>query len=140
MRRYRYEMIAHDPLRLNSCLVIAGEISEEIQLLARNGELEIMQDTASCMTSALVVFFQKVRDSVCVGLADLVLSLTPPVPFILSLSFPSRHSPHTRVSVPPILFPYYPPIPGFPPFCATTKDNNYIPPASNPRLLHGCCP
>ena len=59
MRRYRLEIAIHDPLRLDACLSTASQIAEEIAVLAGNGELEIMQDTASCMTSSLAVFLRK---------------------------------------------------------------------------------
>jgi hypothetical protein len=70
MKRYLYEtpsnpilVIIPDPLQLDACLAIASKIADEIHILAGNGELEIMQDTASCMTSSLVVFLRKVSRS-----------------------------------------------------------------------------
>lgn len=63
MQRYRVEIAVFDHLRLDSCLAVASRIAGEIDLLADNGELEIMQDTASCMTSSMVVFLRKVRFS-----------------------------------------------------------------------------
>lgn len=60
MRRYLLEKASTDTLRLDACLGVAGRIAEEIDVLARNGELEFMQDTASCMASSLVVFLNKV--------------------------------------------------------------------------------
>ncbi|ORY22181.1 hypothetical protein BCR39DRAFT_552054 [Naematelia encephala] len=60
MRRYRLEVDMDDPLRLDACLAVASQIAGELDVLAGNGELEIMQDTASCMTAALVNLLRKV--------------------------------------------------------------------------------
>lgn len=59
MQRYRYEMgreRERDPVRLDQCLCVVGRIVREIEALAANGLLIVMQDSASCMTSSLIVF------------------------------------------------------------------------------------
>lgn len=60
MKRYRHEMVRQDPLRLDSCLEVMSRIADEVDILATNGMLVIMQDSASCMTSSMVVFARKV--------------------------------------------------------------------------------
>lgn len=46
-------------MRLDSCLSAASQIVDEIEMLGKKGTLGIMQDTASCMTSSLGIFFHK---------------------------------------------------------------------------------
>lgn len=60
MKRYRYEMARgpRDPLRLDQCLHVVSRITAEIEALSANGLLIIMQDSASCMTSSLIVFIR----------------------------------------------------------------------------------
>lgn len=60
MKRYRADMVRQDPLRLDSCLEIVSRIADEVDILAANGMLVIMQDSASCMTSSMVAFARKV--------------------------------------------------------------------------------
>lgn len=60
MKRYRLEISPHDLLRVDACLEIASRIADEIDILADNGMLIIMQDSASCMTANLVDFGRKV--------------------------------------------------------------------------------
>lgn len=60
MKRFHMEMKPSDPLRLDTCLHLVSRIADEIDILANNGMLVIMQDSASCMTSSLVVFMRKV--------------------------------------------------------------------------------
>lgn len=76
MKRYRYEMgssslptassgsgvngvrAARDPVKLDQCLHVVSRITAEIETLSSNGLLIIMQDSASCMTSSLIVFIR----------------------------------------------------------------------------------
>jgi hypothetical protein len=60
MKRFRLDMVPTDPLRLDSCLHVVSRIADEIDILAHNGMLVIMQDSASTMTSSLAVFMRKV--------------------------------------------------------------------------------
>lgn len=59
LHRHRLELAPQDPLRLDMCLASASKCVDEIELLAETGPLPIMQDTGSCMTSSLIVFFRK---------------------------------------------------------------------------------
>jgi hypothetical protein len=61
LHRHRLELSPRDPLRLDMCLATATKCVDEIDVLAEQGPLPIMQDTGSCMTSALIVFLSKVR-------------------------------------------------------------------------------
>jgi hypothetical protein len=61
LHRHRLELAPQDPLRLDMCLATASKCVDEIEFLADQGPLPIMQDTGSCMTSALIVFLSKVR-------------------------------------------------------------------------------
>ncbi|GMK58677.1 hypothetical protein CspeluHIS016_0601190 [Cutaneotrichosporon spelunceum] len=56
MKRYQQDLVRSDPLRLDSCLELVARIADEIDILAANGMLVIMQDSASCMTSGLAGF------------------------------------------------------------------------------------
>jgi len=60
LKRQYYELASHEPMRLDTCLSIASQIVDEIEILGKKGTLGIMQDTASCMTSSLGTFFHKV--------------------------------------------------------------------------------
>lgn len=60
MKRYRHDMMRQDSLRLDSCLEIVSRIADEVDTLAANGMLVIMQDSASCMTSSMVAYCRKV--------------------------------------------------------------------------------
>jgi hypothetical protein len=60
MKRYQQDLVRSDPLRLDSCLELVSRIADEIDILAHNGMLVIMQDSASCMTSGLAEFAGKV--------------------------------------------------------------------------------
>lgn len=60
LHRHRLELAPQDPLRLDMCLATASKCVDEIEFLAEQGPLPIMQDTGSCMTSALIVFLSKV--------------------------------------------------------------------------------
>jgi hypothetical protein len=60
LHRHRLELSPRDPLRLDMCLATATKCVDEIDTLAEQGPLPIMQDTGSCMTSALIVFLSKV--------------------------------------------------------------------------------
>ncbi|BEI99236.1 hypothetical protein CcaverHIS631_0402790 [Cutaneotrichosporon cavernicola] len=60
MKRYQQDLVRSDPLRLDSCLELVARIADEIDILAGNGMLIIMQDSASCMTSGLAEFAGKV--------------------------------------------------------------------------------
>jgi hypothetical protein len=60
LHRHRLELSPRDPLRLDMCLATATKCVDEIDTLADQGPLPIMQDTGSCMTSALIVFLSKV--------------------------------------------------------------------------------
>lgn len=62
LHRHRLELSPRDPLRLDMCLATATKCVDEVDILAEQGPLPIMQDTGSCMTSALIVFLSKVRD------------------------------------------------------------------------------
>ena len=64
LHRHRLEISIRDPLRLDMCLATATKCIDEIDILAEQGPLPIMQDTGSCMTSALIVFLSKVRRSI----------------------------------------------------------------------------
>lgn len=64
MKRFHLDMAPHDQLRLDSCLHIVARVADEVDILASNGMLVIMQDSASCMTSSLVVFMRKVGATV----------------------------------------------------------------------------
>lgn len=61
LKRNHLDLTPHDPMRLDACLAVASRIVDEIEILAENGELEILQDTASCTTSSTGVFLRKVR-------------------------------------------------------------------------------
>ena len=79
LKRNNLEIAPDDPMRLDACLGVVSRIVDAIEILAENGELEIMQDTASCMTSSTGVFLRKVglrpardpRRSRSIGLPDL---------------------------------------------------------------------
>lgn len=60
MKRSRFEMSPDDPMRIDACLGVAARIADEIDNVAHNGALVIMQDSASCMTANLVDFARKV--------------------------------------------------------------------------------
>ena len=60
LKRQHYELGPHLPMRLDACLSVASQIVDEIEILGKNGVLGVMQDTASCMTSSLGIFFHKV--------------------------------------------------------------------------------
>lgn len=60
LKRQHYELNPTLPTRLDACLSVASQIVDEIDSLGKLGVLGIMQDTASCMTSSLGIFFHKV--------------------------------------------------------------------------------
>ncbi|OCF38974.1 hypothetical protein I317_07229 [Kwoniella heveanensis CBS 569] len=59
LKRHRLEVAPTDPARIDACLSDASRVADEIDILADNGDLEIMQDTSSCMASALCVLLRK---------------------------------------------------------------------------------
>ncbi|WWD22922.1 hypothetical protein CI109_107417 [Kwoniella shandongensis] len=59
LKRHNLDIGPSDPARIDLCLSDAARIVDEIDTLADNGDLEIMQDTESCMTSSLVVLLRK---------------------------------------------------------------------------------
>lgn len=61
LQRYLLELRPHDMMRREICLNTCDRILAQIEILAEKGDLNVMQDTASCMTSSLVVFLRKVR-------------------------------------------------------------------------------
>jgi hypothetical protein len=54
------EAYPDDLLRMDACLSVAAHIVEQIEMIACQGKLELLQDNASCLTSVLVVFLRKV--------------------------------------------------------------------------------
>lgn len=60
LKRQHYELKPDLPMRLDACLSVASQIVDEIDSLGKLGVLGVMQDTASCMTSSLGIFFHKV--------------------------------------------------------------------------------
>lgn len=60
MKRYRMEVSPNDSMRVDACLEVVSRIADEIDTVAQNGMLIIMQDSASCMTANLVDFARKV--------------------------------------------------------------------------------
>ncbi|RSH84056.1 hypothetical protein EHS25_005301 [Saitozyma podzolica] len=64
LRRYILEESPQDPLHLDNCLSVVSRIADEIEILSRNGMLLLMQDSASGMTSSLVVFLRKASGTV----------------------------------------------------------------------------
>ena len=68
VKRYALETSEGDPLRLKECISVAAEIVEQIEKVASQGKLEILQDNASCMTSIVVVFLRKVSQARGFGL------------------------------------------------------------------------
>ena len=68
LKRQHYELGPHLPMRLDACLSVASQIVDEIEILGKTAVLGIMQDTASCMTSSLGIFFHKASRSKRVGL------------------------------------------------------------------------
>ncbi|KAK8844525.1 hypothetical protein IAR55_006371 [Kwoniella newhampshirensis] len=59
LKRHNLDIGPSDPARIDLCLADTARIVDEIDILADNGDLEIMQDTESCMTSSLVVLLRK---------------------------------------------------------------------------------
>lgn len=59
LKRQHHELAPNVAMRLDACLSIASQIVDEIEVLGKKGTLGIMQDTASCMTSSLGIFFHK---------------------------------------------------------------------------------
>lgn len=60
IKRHHLENAPSDPSRIDACLSDATKVAEQIEILANNGELGLMQDTESCMTSSLVVLLRNV--------------------------------------------------------------------------------
>jgi hypothetical protein len=61
IKRHNLENAPYDPSRIDACLSDAAKVAEQVDILANNGELDLMQDTESCMTSSLVVLLRNVR-------------------------------------------------------------------------------
>lgn len=65
LQRYLLELQPDDLGRREICLNTCDRIVAQIEILAEKGDLNVMQDTASCMTSSLVVFLRKVSLLCC---------------------------------------------------------------------------
>ncbi|WVF68288.1 hypothetical protein IAT40_003053 [Kwoniella sp. CBS 6097] len=75
LKRHRLEAAPTDPGRIDACLSDASRIANEIDILADNGDLEIMQDTSSCMASALCVLLRKIFHLASVTQKSLIITL-----------------------------------------------------------------
>nr|XP_019043747.1 hypothetical protein I302_08328 [Kwoniella bestiolae CBS 10118]OCF22677.1 hypothetical protein I302_08328 [Kwoniella bestiolae CBS 10118] len=60
LKRHHLEASPNDPIRIDACLSYASRITDEIDAVADNGDLEIMQDTSSVMASSLTVLLRKI--------------------------------------------------------------------------------
>jgi hypothetical protein len=60
IKRYAFESDPDNILRLDECTAVAALIVEQIEAVAAQGKLELLQDNASCLTSVLIVFLRKV--------------------------------------------------------------------------------
>lgn len=60
LKRQHYEMSSGAVMRMEACLASASQIVDRLEILSRQGVLAILQDTVSCMTSALGIFLHKV--------------------------------------------------------------------------------
>ncbi|WWC73872.1 uncharacterized protein I206_107844 [Kwoniella pini CBS 10737] len=59
LKRHYLEASPNDPIRIDACLSYASRITDQIDEVANNGDLEIMQDTSSVMASSLTVLLRK---------------------------------------------------------------------------------
>ncbi|RSH94939.1 hypothetical protein EHS25_000023 [Saitozyma podzolica] len=59
IKRYAFESDPDNILRLDECTAVAALIVEQIEAVAAQGKLELLQDNASCLTSVLIVFLRK---------------------------------------------------------------------------------
>ncbi|WVR07895.1 hypothetical protein IAU60_004938 [Kwoniella sp. DSM 27419] len=75
LKRHMLETNPSDPSRIDACLGDAARIAEEIDILADNGDLGIMQDTSSCMASSLVVLLRKVFHLASMAQKSLIITL-----------------------------------------------------------------
>ncbi|WWD04399.1 hypothetical protein V865_002468 [Kwoniella europaea PYCC6329] len=60
LKRHYLEASPNDPIRIDACLSYASRITDEIDAVADNGDLEIMQDTSSVMASSLTMLLRKI--------------------------------------------------------------------------------
>lgn len=82
LRRYILEESPQDPLHLDNCLSVVSRIADEIEILSRNGMLLLMQDSASGMTSSLVVFLRKASDTVR---SHICVTISTPRPHVVPM-------------------------------------------------------
>ncbi|WWC92591.1 uncharacterized protein L201_007550 [Kwoniella dendrophila CBS 6074] len=75
LKRHHLEASPNDPIRIDACLKYASRITDEIDTVANNGDLEIMQDTSSVMASSLTVLLRKIFHLASVTQKILIITL-----------------------------------------------------------------
>ncbi|WRT69909.1 uncharacterized protein IL334_006900 [Kwoniella shivajii] len=75
LKRHQLETAPNDPYRVDACLSYASRITDEIDAVANNGDLEIMQDTSSIMASSLTVLMRKIFHLASVSQKLLIINL-----------------------------------------------------------------
>ncbi|WWC66062.1 uncharacterized protein I303_108684 [Kwoniella dejecticola CBS 10117] len=75
LKRHYLEASPSDPIRIDACLSFASRITDEIDAVANNGDLEIMQDTSSVMASSLTVLLRKMFHLSTLTQKNLIINL-----------------------------------------------------------------